>query len=96
MKKLHQIHELKINSEFFQMIVGDEKNFEIRFNDRNFQRGDYLRLREISYYSGNTMFDYTGNEVICRIWDVKTFEGLKEGYVILFIDHIYKYNLSME
>ena len=39
-------HELKIWSEYYKDIISKIKRFEIRKNDRNFQVGDQLILRE--------------------------------------------------
>lgn len=39
-------HELKTLTQFFPFVKRGEKNFEIRVNDRNYQVGDTLRLRE--------------------------------------------------
>ena len=51
-------HELKIMPEYFEAIERGEKNFEVRFNDRNFAKGDILLLRE---HDGNC---YTGRHII--------------------------------
>lgn len=40
------IHELKTWPDFFERIEDGSKTFEIRRNDRGFQAGDVLRLRE--------------------------------------------------
>jgi len=40
------IHELKTWPGYFERIVNGSKTFEIRRNDRGFQAGDVLRLRE--------------------------------------------------
>jgi len=42
------IHELKIEQAYFQAVIDGDKNFEIRFNDRGFQKGDSLVLSEIA------------------------------------------------
>ena len=40
------IHELKILPEYYRLIEIGEKTFEVRFNDRDFTKGDILFLRE--------------------------------------------------
>ncbi len=40
------VHEVKSWSRFFQRTLAREKMFEIRLNDRNYQVGDFLLLRE--------------------------------------------------
>ncbi|PRS74382.1 RNA-binding protein [Bacillus sp. GBSW2] len=52
------------------------KGFEIRKNDREFQVGDILRLRE--YKDGQ----YTGRLVLGRITFITSFEQ-KDDYVVL-------------
>jgi len=44
-------HELKTWTDYFQAIVDGRKNFEVRYNDRGFQAGDYVRLVEIDNHS---------------------------------------------
>lgn len=39
-------HELKIKSEYLYPILKGDKRFEVRKNDRNFQVGDLIHLRE--------------------------------------------------
>lgn len=39
-------HELKITPEYFEEVVLGNKTFELRFNDRNYQRGDTFDLME--------------------------------------------------
>lgn len=53
------IHDLKTWPGVFHEVASGAKTFEIRYNDRNFQVGDLLLLREfdpeIEDYSGYTM-----------------------------------------
>ena len=50
------IHELKICPEYFKAVISGEKTFEIRKNDRPFNKGDLLALNEFDgqYYTGNS------------------------------------------
>lgn len=74
------VHELKIAPEYFQKILSKEKNFEFRYNDRNYQIGDILKLKE--YHNDK----YTGRETSVKItYILQDFEGLKNNYAILAI-----------
>lgn len=50
------IHELKTWNPYFTETWNGRKLFEVRYNDRDYQKGDYLELREydpkINKYSG--------------------------------------------
>ena len=73
------LHELKTYPKYFQETIEGNKLFEIRKNDRNFQVGDVLLLKEWDNIK------YTGREVgvmVGYILDDK-FIGLAEGYVAL-------------
>lgn len=50
------IHDLKCWPEYFEAVQNETKRFEYRRNDRNFQCGDLLQLRE---WNPKTM-QYTG------------------------------------
>lgn len=77
-------HELKIQSKYFTEILKGTKNFECRKNDRNFQVGDIVVLRE---WNSNTL--YTGQKVEGKItYILDNFEGLMEGYVVFSIELI--------
>jgi len=39
-------HTLKIWPRYFDRVISGEKTFEVRKNDRDFQNGDTIRLRE--------------------------------------------------
>lgn len=57
-------HDLKIEPVHFFSVQMGGKKAEFRLNDRDFQEGDVLRLRE--WHCG----DYTGREVSVLITDV--------------------------
>lgn len=73
------LHELKTYPKYFQETIEGNKLFEIRKNDRNFQVGDVLLLKEWDNIK------YTGREVGAMVRDIldDKFIGLAEGYVAL-------------
>lgn len=82
-------HELKTDSDVFKAVQRGLKTYEIRFNDRNFQEGDTLLLRE-TVFTGQQMRDgallrYTGMAIKATVSHVLhgPSYGLKEGWVIL-------------
>ena len=78
-----KIHELKITPKYFEKVLSKEKTFEFRYNDRNYQVGDILNLKE---YDNGT---YTGRETNVEItYILQEFEGLQPDYAILSIKHI--------
>lgn len=77
-------HELKTWPEFFAAVAACKKDFEIRYNDRDFERGNELVLREWC----PLMEDYTGREEIRFVkFVLKEAPGLIEGYVVLGLQH---------
>jgi hypothetical protein len=85
-------HELKTDSEVFRESENGCKDYEIRFNDRDFQLGDILILRE-TVYTGAQMANgealiYTGR--ILRRCVVSKLEGygLKPGWVIMGVSRL--------
>lgn len=82
-------HELKTINPYFDDLFYGRKQFEVRFNDdRNFQIGDYLVLREYDTekqcYTGAVVTAEVGyilnNPIYC-----------KDGYVVLQLIHIRPY-----
>ena len=78
-----QTHELKILPKYFEDVLYGRKRFELRKDDRGFEVGDWIRLRE--WEDGK----YTGRVYYVLITyilrDVPEY-GLKEGYCILGIE----------
>lgn len=71
-------HDLKCRPQYFDAIY--RKPFELRFNDRNFEEGDVLLLRE---WDLNTE-TYTGRQCYRQIiYILSKYPGLVPGYVIL-------------
>ena len=78
-----KLHELKIMPEYFEATARGEKNFEVRFNDRNFAKGDILLLRK---HDGNY---YTGHQITTEVtYLLDNPAYCKEGYVIMAIKRL--------
>lgn len=75
------LHELKLQKQFCQDKIDGNKPFEIRFNDRNFQKGDkvkYIPIDDIGIKSFNfPELEERTYEITCVIsgW------GLKDNFV---------------
>ncbi|OJX55531.1 MAG: hypothetical protein BGO88_04775 [Flavobacterium sp. 38-13] len=77
-------HELKIWNEHFEDIWNGVKKFELRKDDRGFQVGDELCLKEFNPETQK----YTGSvqhKTVSHILKGGQF-GLKKGYVIMSLE----------
>jgi hypothetical protein len=83
-------HELKTWPEFFRPVLHGIKRFEIRKNDRDYQRGDVLWLREyipddLVPGSGH----YTGEELevtVTIIVENDKWGAIADGFVVMGIE----------
>lgn len=73
-----KIHELKILPEYFNAVNEEIKTFEIRKNDRNYQVGDLLFLKE---WNGEK---YTNNSVYVQVTYITDYAQI-DNYVVLSI-----------
>lgn len=73
------MHELKISPEYFNQQDIGTKTFELRFDDRGFEVGDLLLLREYDRLT------YTGRQVVRKVVGLLRGPvlGLAAGWVIL-------------
>lgn len=73
--KIPQTHKLKILPKYFKAVARGTKHFEIRKNDRDYNVGDQIELKE---HDGEI---YTGNVIKGEITFVTDFEQ-REGYIV--------------
>lgn len=76
-----KIHELKTHSKYFGAVASGEKTFELRKNDRDFQKRDILRLVEWSK-EDDIPLGYHLNLQVKYILHGPAF-GLQEGHCIM-------------
>lgn len=75
-----KVHRLKIKPEYFEETIKSNKLFEVRFNDRNFKKGDLIVLEEFDKRG------YTGRYVNAEItYVLDDREFMREHYVGLGI-----------
>jgi hypothetical protein len=96
-------HGLKTASGPFQDVVAGRKKFEHRIDDRDFQVGDLLQLRELvdesdtvdpTYYDYEKPVRYTGNVHVVRVTHILRGEyaeryGVAKGYCVMSIEDAY-------
>ncbi len=76
----NKIYELKLYPQYYKAIFSGEKTFELRKNDKDYQVGDILKIRE---WDGE---NFTGHSMMVRISYVQKGNGkygLSEGFCVL-------------
>lgn len=85
-------HEIKTDPEAYRAVKEGRKTFEIRFDDRGYEVGDLLILRETTSSGAQMKSEghpliYTGNYIDCVVQYILRgpVYGLQEGWVIMSI-----------
>ncbi len=83
-------HSLKIYPVFYDAVANGAKTFEIRKNDRDYQVGDTLCMREFTGRGSDGVDNYTGRVVYAKVTYVLTSEdfprAIVDGYAVLGIE----------
>lgn len=75
-----RIHEVKILQEYYDAVDKGLKTWEYRFNDRNYNEGDILILKE---WNGDK---FTGRRLTVQItYILREFSALLDGWVIMSV-----------
>jgi hypothetical protein len=69
-------HDIKIDSEYFGVVINGRKTFEIRKDDRDYKVADVVRMREV-----NAQGILTGRSAIVQITYITDY-AQREGYVV--------------
>lgn len=84
------VHELKTLAQYWDAVACGAKNFEVRRDDRGFQRGDLLKLHRVDQddptrYSTKYGTRFERRTLVKRITYVLTggHFGIEAGYVVL-------------
>jgi len=85
------VHDLKTDSDVFKASDDGVKPYEIRKDDRNFEVGDTLVLRETestgAEMAKGAPLEYTGNILkLMVVHKLKDVYGLKSGWCILAVE----------
>jgi hypothetical protein len=83
-KRQMKAHDLKCWPSLLHQIITGEKEWEFRINDRDFQIGDTLHLREWDSVE-ERYGPSNANVLVMSIWNHRDVPGVPEGYVIMRI-----------
>lgn len=104
-----KIHELKTDPDPFRKVWEGDKKFELRFNDRGFDAGDLLVLKEtnISYAMQERAkrendklmpeMQFTGRSIVCRTNCVffGPHYGIQEGWVCMSLEVLDRHEICL-
>lgn len=85
-----KIHDLKCHPAPFEAMALGHKTFEFRKDDRDFQEGDLLRLREWTPApDSKSVGHYTSREIMVRVTYLLAGPefGVPDGYVVMSVSH---------
>lgn len=90
------LHTLKIERPYADAILNGDKNFEVRYNDRGYQKGDFVRFITLDDVSKTTDLTHSLTDNIYEITYVHSGLGMKEGFVTLGIKPTREYDSTTD
>lgn len=80
------VHDIKCDTGPFWLMYRGKKPFDIRQNDRNYQIGDILIIREHDRETGN----YIGPYIVALVLSTLVGYGIEDGYIAMGLDVLRK------
>ena len=77
----NRVHTLKILKDYADSIIFGDKNFEVRYNDRGFQKGDIVKFKVIDKRTGLSKAHEIENHHYEITYVLGSFVGLAPDYV---------------
>ena len=84
---MQKTHHIKLLEAFAYDVLSGNKTFEIRFNDRGYQKGDLVRFKVIDK-AGMRLLGHPLNNELFMITYVINGYGLENGYVVFGIKRV--------
>jgi hypothetical protein len=81
-------HKLKTWPQYFRAVEREEKPFEVRKADRDFQVGDYLCLVEFDPQHDMLTGKYVYRRITYMLSSTDAPRGLVDGFVVLGLDTV--------
>ena len=82
------IHEIKLDTQFCDAVLCGEKTFEVRRNDRDYQKGDWIRFIPIGLLHAPTNHPLANK--MYEITYVLSGWGIQEGFCVFAIKEVTK------
>ncbi len=79
-----KIHEIKLEYEFQDPILNGEKTFEVRYNDRGYQRGDRVKF---CVTNRKNVYEPIEKKMYAITYVLSGW-GIEPGYVVFGIEEI--------
>jgi ParB family chromosome partitioning protein len=84
---LNQLHRIKILDSFADAVYSGDKTFEVRKNDRGYQKGDYVDFI-VLYADGCEYVDHPLSKKRYEITYVLSGWGIEDGYCVFGIKQV--------
>lgn len=88
-EEMARVHHIKLQENFAGAVLSGEKSFEIRRNDRGYQKGDLIQF-EVVNSVGVFIESHELNSRTYKIMYVLSGWGLQEGFVAIAIKEVVK------